>query len=102
MSPIPPPIRRLAFLVIASSLLLFFWMVRGVALPVLVSTLFAILLYPLFTRLEKRLGKRATLAPGLMMSPITGNRGNLNRSRPKGNQHHPRRRGAAAGGTLMS
>ncbi|MBI5442313.1 MAG: AI-2E family transporter [Deltaproteobacteria bacterium] len=66
MSPIPLPIRRLALLVIASSLLLFFWMVRGVALPVFVSTLFAILLYPLLTRLEKRLGKRAALAPVLV------------------------------------
>ena len=66
MSPIPPPIRRLACLVIASALLLFFWMVRGVALPALVSTLFAILLYPLFTRVQKRLGKRAALAPGLV------------------------------------
>ncbi|MBK8597954.1 MAG: AI-2E family transporter [Holophagales bacterium] len=47
-------------------MLLFVWMVRGVALPVLVSTLFAVLLYPLFTRLEKRLGKRAALAPALV------------------------------------
>jgi predicted PurR-regulated permease PerM len=60
------PLRRLAFLVIAGALLLFVWMVRGVALPVLVSTLFAVLLYPLFTRLEKRLGKRAALAPALV------------------------------------
>jgi len=66
MNPVPPPIRRLGFLVIASSLFLFFWMVRGVVLPVLVSTLFAILLCPLLTRLEKRLGKRAALAPLLM------------------------------------
>ena len=35
MNPDPPPIRRLAFLVIAGALLLFFWMVRGVALPVI-------------------------------------------------------------------
>lgn len=66
MNPIAPPMRRLAFLVIASALLLFFWMVRGVVLPVLVAALFAILLFPLFTRLEKRLGKRASFAPALV------------------------------------
>ncbi len=66
MNPDPPPIRRLAFFVIAGALLLFFWMVRGVALPVIVSTLFAILLHPLLTRLQKRLGKRASLAPALV------------------------------------
>ncbi|MHB1047700.1 MAG: AI-2E family transporter [Thermoanaerobaculia bacterium] len=66
MNPDPPPIRRLAFLVIAGALLLSFWMVRGVALPVIVSTLFAILLHPLLTRLQKRLGKRASLAPALV------------------------------------
>lgn len=66
MNPDPPPIRRLAFLVIAGALLLSFWMVRGVALPVIVSTLFAILLHPLLTRFQKRLGKRASLAPALV------------------------------------
>ena len=33
----------------------------------------------------------------IKVSPITGNRGILNRSRSKGSQHHPRGRGAAAG-----
>lgn len=46
MSLAPPSIRRLASLMIATALLLFVWMVRGVALPVLVSALFAILLHP--------------------------------------------------------
>ena len=66
MSLAPPPIRRLSSLIIAASVLLFAWMVRGIALPVLVSGLFAILLHPLLTRLEARLGKRAALAPLLV------------------------------------
>ncbi len=66
MSPAPPPVRRLACLIIAAALLLFVWMVRGVALPVLVSALFAILLHPLLARLEPRLGKRAAFAPLLV------------------------------------
>ena len=39
---------------------------RAYDLPVIVSTLFAILLHPLLTRLQKRLGKRASLAPALV------------------------------------
>ena len=66
MTTVPLPIRRLALLIIAASLLLFVWMVRGVVLPVLVSALFAILLHPLLTRLETRLGRRAALAPLLV------------------------------------
>jgi len=62
----PPPLRRLASLVIAASLLLFAWMVRAVALPVLVSALFAILLHPLLAGLEARLGRRAAFAPLLV------------------------------------
>jgi predicted PurR-regulated permease PerM len=62
----PRPIHRLALLIIAASLLLFVWMVRDVVLPVLVSGLFAILLHPLLTRLETRLGRRASLAPLLV------------------------------------
>lgn len=62
----PPPTHRSASLIIASALLLFLWMVRSVALPVLVSALFAILLYPLLTRLGARLGRRASLAPLLV------------------------------------
>jgi hypothetical protein len=44
----------------------------------------------------------ACFQEALKLSPIIGSRGNLNRSRPEGKQHHPRRRGAAAGGSLMS
>jgi len=66
MHPHPPPIRWSSFLMIAVPLLLFVWMVRGVALPVVVSALFAILLHPLLTRIEARLGKRAALAPLLV------------------------------------
>jgi predicted PurR-regulated permease PerM len=60
------PIRWPATLAIAAAVLLFVWMVRGVALPVLVSALFAILLHPLLVRLEARLGRRAALAPLLV------------------------------------
>jgi predicted PurR-regulated permease PerM len=66
MNPAPPPLRRLACLTIAAALLLFAWMVRAVALPVLVAGLFAILLHPLLARLEARLGRRAALAPLLL------------------------------------
>ena len=61
-----PPIRWSAHLIIAASLLLFVWLVRGVAIPVVLSALFAILLHPLLARLEVRLGKRAALAPLLV------------------------------------
>lgn len=57
---------RLAGLIIAASLLLFVWMVRGVALPVVLSALFAILLFPLLARLGARLGRRASFAPLLL------------------------------------
>ena len=66
MSSHAPPMRRLAALVIASSLLLFVWMVRGVVMPVVVSALFAILLHPLLARLQARLGRRAYLGPLLV------------------------------------
>ena len=66
MSPAPPPLRRSGSLIIAAAVLAFVWMIRGVALPVLVSALFAILLHPLLARLETRLGKRAALAPLLV------------------------------------
>ncbi len=66
MSLPPPPYHRIAFLIIASSVLLFFWMVRGVAISVLMATLFAILLHPLYAKLETRLGRRAHIAPLLV------------------------------------
>jgi hypothetical protein len=66
MTTTPLPIHRLALLIIAASLLLFVWMVRDVVVPVLVSALFAILLHPLLTKLETRLGRRASLAPLLV------------------------------------
>jgi len=66
MNPVAPPIRWPATLTIAAAVLLFCWMVRGVALPVLVSALFAILLHPLLVRTQARLGKRAALAPLLV------------------------------------
>ena len=66
MTTVPLRIHRLALLTIAASLLLFVWMIHGVVLPVLVSALFAILLHPLLTRLETRLGRHASLAPLLV------------------------------------
>ena len=66
MSSPEPPIRPLPLLLIAALLLVFIWMTRGVALPVLVAALFAIQLHPLFSRIEARLGKRAALAPLLV------------------------------------
>lgn len=66
MSLAPPPLRRSGFLVIAAAVLAFVWLIRGVALPVLVAALFAILLHPLLTRLEVRLGRRAAFAPLLV------------------------------------
>ena len=66
MSSPEPPIRPLPFLIIAGLLLVFVWMIRNVALPVLVAALFAVQLHPLFTKIEARLGKRAALAPLLV------------------------------------
>lgn len=60
--------RQPGSLVIAAVVLAFVWLIRGVVLPVLVAALFAILLHPLFTRLEVRLGRRAALAPLLVTS----------------------------------
>jgi len=58
--------RWLAVVLRTALLVLFFWMIRGIAVPIIMGALFALLLSPLLGRIEPRLGKYKSLAPLLL------------------------------------
>jgi predicted PurR-regulated permease PerM len=65
-SAVNPTLRAVALVLTLGLLAAFSWMVRLVVTPVLIAAVFAIVLAPLTSRLAKRLGSRATLAPALV------------------------------------
>ncbi len=55
--------RRLSMVLRTGLLVLFFWMVRGILVPIALGGLFALLLSPLLGRLAGRMGRARGLAP---------------------------------------
>jgi predicted PurR-regulated permease PerM len=60
--------RRLSFVLRVGLILLFFWMVRDILVPIALGGLFALLLYPLLGRLAPRLGRARAYAPLVLAS----------------------------------
>jgi len=60
--------RRLSIVLRVGLIVLFFWMVRGVLVPIALGGLFALLLSPLLGRLAPRLGRARLYAPLVLAS----------------------------------
>lgn len=60
--------RRLSIVLRVGLIIFFFWMVREVLVPIALGGLFALLLSPLRSRLEKRLGRARGYAPLVLVS----------------------------------
>lgn len=60
--------RRLSLVLRVGLIVLFFWMVRSILVPIALGGLFALLLSPLRQRLEKRMGRGREYAPLVIVS----------------------------------